>query len=402
MKATYVRPRPARGRTAGLGGLLVAVRVRDVGAEGRRRATRTIRPVEGCGAASWTDPADLAPDRAPARCRPGSPAPRPLAEAKKLTIATGTLSAEYVAPLRVALDKGEFDKEGLDVTLKVLPTPEALPLLAKGEVDALWAAPEAAVMNGIRGGFVIRWVAGNFSPGPKSKSGLWVRLKDGESGEPLSGWPTATLGTMIGKGSVIAYPMEKALERHGGGLDRIQYQQLGSADVLTALQNGGVDSAWLLDPVWRKVDGEPGYAFLGGQPPGEPLGGMLYGPSLLNDDVDAGVALLRAYIRTVNTYFAPTTSRMGAFVTYLANLLKTDEAILRATPSLRMDWEIRTGTTDRLQAAYRRTGRGGRGLAPGVTDSESHAVRGGGGPRSLTPRRHRGPEPFRIPALGLQ
>ena len=82
---------------------------------------------------------------------------------------------------------------------------------------------------------------------------------------------------MIGKGSVIAYPMEKALEKHGGGLDRIQFQQLGSADVLTALQNGGVDSAWLLDPVWRKVDGDARYAFLGGQPLGEPLGGLLYG-----------------------------------------------------------------------------------------------------------------------------
>ncbi|WP_435284234.1 ABC transporter substrate-binding protein [Streptomyces koelreuteriae] len=318
-------------------------------------ATRTVRPVQGCGAASWTDPADRSPDRAPARCRPGAPAPQRLSEPRKLTIATGTLSAEYVAPLRVALDKGEFDKEGLDVTLKVLPTPEALPLLAKGEVDALWAAPEAAVMNGIRGGFVIRWVAGNFSPDPKSKSGLWVRLKDGETPAAVR-MADRTLGTMIGKGSVIAYPMEQALEQHGGGLDRIRYQQLGSADVLTALRNGGVDSAWLLDPVWRRVDGEPGYAFLGGQPPGEPLGGMLYGPSLLDDDVDAGVALLRAYIRTVNTYFEADYKQNERYVTYLAKLLKTDAAILRSTPSLRMDWEIRTGTTARLQAAYRAQG----------------------------------------------
>ncbi|MEU9911449.1 ABC transporter substrate-binding protein [Streptomyces sp. NPDC051001] len=312
---------------------------------------RTISPVEGCGATSWTDPADLSPSRLPARCQPGAPAPKPLAKKRKLTIATGTLSAEYVAPLQVALDKGEFAREGLDVTLKVLPTPDALPLLAKGDLDAIWAAPEAAVMNGLRGGFDIKWVAGNFSPGPGSKSGLWVRLKDGESASHVS-MAGRRLGTMIGKGSVIAYPMEKALEKHGGGLDRIQYQQLGSADVLTALENGGVDSAWLLDPVWRKVDGQPAYAFLGGQPQGEPLGGMLYGPSLLQRDVDAGVALLRAYIRTVNSYFATDYKKDGAYVTYLAKLLKADRQILRSTPSLRMDWEIREGTTDRLQAAY--------------------------------------------------
>jgi NitT/TauT family transport system substrate-binding protein len=322
--------------------------------------TRTIKPVDGCGDTSWTDPADLEPNRRPARCLPGAPSAQPLARTRKLTIATGTLSAEYVAPLEVALDKGEFKKEGLDVTLKVLPTPDALPLLAKGDVDALWAAPEAAVMNGVRGGFDIKWVAGNFSPGPKSKSGLWVRLKSGETaaGVRMDG---RRMGTMIGEGSVIAYPVEKALEKHGGGLDKIQYQQLGSADVLTALQNGGVDSAWLLDPVWRKADGKPGYAFLGGQPSGEPLGGMLYGPSLLQDDVDAGVALLRAYIRTVNTYFADDYKKDATFVTYLAKILKTDQQILESTPSLRMDWEIRAGTTDRLQSAY---------VAQGVTQGE--------------------------------
>ena len=175
------------------------------------------------------------------------------------------------------MDKGEFKKEGLDVTLKVLPTPDALPLLAKGDMDAMWAAPEAAVMNGVKGGFDIKWVAGNFSPDPKSKSGLWVKLKKGEAAADVR-MASRRMGTMIGKGSVIAYPMEKALATRGGGLDKIQYQQLGSADVLTALQNGGVDSAWLLDPAWRKVDDNPQYAFLGGQPLGEPLGGMLYGP----------------------------------------------------------------------------------------------------------------------------
>ncbi|MFD9320490.1 ABC transporter substrate-binding protein [Streptomyces sp. NPDC060053] len=318
-------------------------------------ATRAIRPVEGCGTSSWTDPADLSADRTLARCQPGAPPPVRLSERRRITIATGTLSAEYVAPLEVALDKGEFAREGLDVTLKVLPTPDALPLLAKGDVDALWAAPEAAVMNGVRGGFDIRWVAGNFSPGPGSKSGLWVRLGDGESAADVK-MSGRRLGTMIGKGSVIAYPMEKALRRHGGDLARIQYQQLGSADVLTALENGGVDSAWLLDPVWRRVDDKPGYAFLGGQPPGEPLGGLLYGPSLLADDIDAGVALLRAYIRTVNTYFVADYKKDAAFVTYLAKLLKIDEAILESTPSLRMDWEIRAGTTDRLQAAYEAQG----------------------------------------------
>ncbi|MER5770891.1 ABC transporter substrate-binding protein [Streptomyces sp. NPDC001985] len=320
-----------------------------------RAAPRTVVPVAGCGGGAWTDPADLSADRAPARCERGAPAPRPLAKKRRLTLVSSTLSAEYAAPLVVAARKGEFARENLDVTLRVLPTPDALPLLARGEIDAQWAAPEAAVVNGVAAGFDIKWVAGNFSPGRGSKSGLWVRLRDGESAArvPMAG---RTLGTMIGKGSVIAYPLARALRRHGGGLDRIGFQQLGSADVLTALRNGAVDSAWLLDPVWRMVDGDPSYAFLGGQPAGEPLGGLLLGPGLLRADPDAGVALVRAYIRTVNTWFAGDYKRDAAFAGELAGLLKTERPVLTSTPSLRMDWEIRAGTTDRVQGAYRDAG----------------------------------------------
>ncbi len=118
----------------------------------------------------------------------------------------------------------------------------------------------------------------------------------------------------------------------------------------------GAGAAWLLDPVWRKVDGDERYAFLGGQPLGEPLGGLLFGPNLLQKDPEARVAPLRAYIRTVNTYFAGDYKTDESFAKELAHLLDTDEEVLLSTPSLRMDREIRAGTLDRLQDAYRAAG----------------------------------------------
>ncbi|WP_344563315.1 ABC transporter substrate-binding protein [Streptomyces axinellae] len=318
-------------------------------------ADRTIEPVAGCGEKSWTDPARLGADRSPARCGKGAPAPQRLKKPRELTIATSTLTAEYVAPLQIAVRKGEFKKEGLDVELKVLPTPEALPLLAKGEIDALWAAPEAAVVNGINGGFDIRWVAGNFSPAPSSRSGLWARVPKGEKPASIR-LDGRRIGTLIGKGSVISYPMDKIIAEHGAEMKSMSFQQLGSSDVLSAFAGGGVDAAWLLDPVWRRVDGDERYAFLGGQPAGEPLGGALFGPSLLSDDVDAGVALLRGYIRTINTYFAGDYKKSAPFVSQLAKVLKQDAKVIKSVPSLRMDWEIRKGTTDRLQKSYRDAG----------------------------------------------
>lgn len=81
------------------------------------------------------------------------------------------------------------------------------------------------------------------------------------------------------------------------------------------------------------------------------------------------MALIRAYIRTVNSYFASDYKKNASFVTYLANLLKADKEILQSTPSLRMDWEIRAGTTDRLQSAY-----AAQGVAEGDPLPESRTV----------------------------
>ncbi|GAA2336050.1 ABC transporter substrate-binding protein [Streptomyces cuspidosporus] len=321
---------------------------------GPARQGRSVSPVAGC-AKGWTDPSDQSRDRRPARCAPGAPAPKPLEKKTRIVVSASTLNAEYLAPLQIARAKGEFAREGLDVEVKLLPTPDALPLLAKGDIDVQYAAPEAAVLGGIRQGFDIRWVAGNFSPGPGSKSGLWVKRGPGqEPGAP--GLEHRTVGTIIGKGSVIMYPMRQVLSRNKADMKLVRFQQLGPAEVLTALKRGAVDAAWLLDPVWREVEGEPGYSFLGGQPPGEPLGGLLFGPGLLTGNPDAGVAFLRAYIRTVNTYFAGDYKKDKAFVKELGEVLRTDPETLAAVPSLRMDWEIRDRTVARLQEAYAEAG----------------------------------------------
>lgn len=81
------------------------------------------------------------------------------------------------------------------------------------------------------------------------------------------------------------------------------------------------------------------------------------------------MALLRAYIRTLNSYFASDYKQDATFVTYLAKLLKAEESILESTPSLVMDWEIRSGTTTRLQSAYE-----AQGVAEGSPLPESRTV----------------------------
>jgi NitT/TauT family transport system substrate-binding protein len=317
------------------------------------RAERTITPVAGCAATAWTDPADLAPDRKPARCAPGMPAAKPLPRKTKITVASSTGSAEFVTPVKLGIANGEFAKENLEVEFKQLSVADSIPLLAKGDLDAIWSAPEAAFFNGLNQRFEMRWVLGNFSSAPGSKSGLWARVPNGTAPGAVKFGADSRVGTLIGKGSVIMYPMRQVLREHGADLKKVRFTSLGGpADVVTALENGGVEAAWVVDPAWKQLDGKPGLTFLGGQPLGEPLGGMIYGPSMLRTNPDAGVAFVRALIRIYNTYLTGDYKKNDTVVKQIASALGLTPEALKAVPSPRWDWEIRKGTSDRLQQAY--------------------------------------------------
>ncbi|GAA4950058.1 hypothetical protein GCM10023205_08290 [Yinghuangia aomiensis] len=312
--------------------------------------TTPVAAVAGCEK-GWTDPADLSPTRAPARCAPNTPAPKPLAAKTKIVVTAGTLSAEYLGPLRMAKAKGEFDKENLDVEIKQMPSTDAITSLAKGQIDALYSAPEAGFVNAAKQNFDVKWVLGNYSSDPKSKSGVWARLKDGQTAEQVD-LKGKSFGSLVGKTSIIMYPIASVLDKHNAKPTDVDFKQLDAQGVAQALENGGVDAAWLLDPVWKNFDNKPGYAFLGGQPAGEPIGGFLYGPNLLEKNRDAGVAFARALIRTINTYFAGDYKSDPAFVQELATTLGSKPELLSAVPSLVTDWEIRKGTVDKAQEQF--------------------------------------------------
>jgi NitT/TauT family transport system substrate-binding protein len=311
-------------------------------------------PVVGCEG-GWTDPSDLSPTRAVARCEPGAPAPQPLAEPTTIVVATTTTSAELAAPILWAIEEGEFAKENLQVELQVIPPPEALNLLAQDNVQAWLSSPDAAFHNALDQGYDLRWVAGNFTESPSSRSGLWLRGDDaGEAAvEALEGQPVATVS---GIGSVITYPINTVLTDNGLSISDIDFKTFSAPDVISALENGAVSGAWLLTPAWQQVDGQPGFQFVAGQPPGEPLGGIAFGSDLLDDRPEVGEAFLRAYIRTINTYFAGDYKSDPAFVAQISERTSVPVESLDATAELVFDWEIRDGTSARMQEVWHQTG----------------------------------------------
>ncbi|MBX6389871.1 MAG: ABC transporter substrate-binding protein [Frankia sp.] len=313
-----------------------------------------VQAVAGCEN-GWTDPADLSPDRKPARCEPNTPAPVPLPERTKLVVTAATPKAEFIAPIRWAIAHGEFEKENLEVELRQVPAADGLNLLAQGDTDILVGSPDAGFFNAVNSGFGVRWVMGNFSAPPESKTGVWARDIDGRPAT-IADLKGKTMASVLGKGSPIMYPIVQALEDNGLTFGDVTLQSLPAADVVTALINGAVDAAWILDPLWTELEDKPGLSFLSGQPPGEPLGGVLFGPNVLGEKRAAGEAFTRAVVRTINTAFPGDYKADPAFVEDLSKVIELPADQINRVPSLIFDWEIRGGTADRLQEALITTG----------------------------------------------
>ncbi|MFG1949046.1 ABC transporter substrate-binding protein [Nonomuraea sp. NPDC048826] len=318
-----------------------------------------VVPVEGCGPDSYVDPADLSPQRKIARCEAGKPAPQPLKEATTIRMTSASRSSS-LAPIFVGMELGEFEKENLKIEFSVLPFADAMPQLAAGRVDISYGGTEAGLFNAVHQGLDVKWVLGNFVE-PKAadlsqpQTGLWARrdIFSDPKNPNLEELKGKTLGSTVGAASAIAYPMDKALREHGISLGDMEIKQLPAADLMTALSNKAIDTAWLLDPYWLSAADQPDkYVLVGGQPAGEPLGGFYTGKSMLKERPEVLQAFVRAYIRTVNTYLAGDYIKDEKVLAAMVEGTQQPRDALTRTPSLTFDWEIRQGTGESEQKVF--------------------------------------------------
>ena len=318
----------------------------------------TTTPPEGCGAEAVTDGADRTPGRQPARCEPGAPAPDPLVERATIVLAN-VYQSEYVAPLILAQELGEFDRENLDVEIVPVGMEDALPQLANGQIDAVNGAPNAGWFNAHEQGIDTQWVLGNFFPRDagdlaQAQTGLWARASvfSDPANPDLAELEGRNVASAVGLASAISYPMAEAFEANGADPTAMEYVQVASADMILALENGAVDAAWVLDPYWTQLEGSDEFILVATQTPGEPLGGIFFGERLLTTDRDVGVAFLRALIRTVNTYLSGDYHDDEEVMATISEITGIPVDQIASTPALQFDWEIRNGTTDRVQQAF--------------------------------------------------
>jgi NitT/TauT family transport system substrate-binding protein len=313
--------------------------------------------VEGCEN-GVTDPADMSVGRDVARCEPGYPAPDPLPEMTTVKVASA-FKLEFMSPILLADALGEFEKENIKMELVNLRFSDAVPQLANGEIDVAVGGIEAALFNAANAGLPVKAALANYYPPDagdytEAQTGLWCRRDSFTTPDDpdLKEIENLRLASSVGAGSVSFYYTTAEIQRQGVedfDLTGAQITAVPSVDTVAALENDAIDCGIILDPLWLQLKDDPDYFLAASQTPGEPLGLYAFGKRLLEDNPEVGVAFARAFIRTINTYYAGDYHSDAEVMAKIAELTQGDVARLTQVPSLVMDWEFREGTTTRVQ-----------------------------------------------------
>jgi len=314
---------------------------------------------DGCGEASATESADLAADRTVARCAPGFPEPQPLPS--QVTLRVGIEDrGEDLAPVLLADRLDELAAENLDVEIVEESDPAKLwQALGRGEIDVMVGDLDAPFFDQVSDGTGVRLVLGGAlarrandvaTPQP----GLWIRGDKMSASDSYHDLEGSGFAIPDGIDDAAAASMTAVLRQDDLSLNEVRIDLTGGADAAALLRDGKVTGAWLDDTAWPSVQGDHRFRLVATLPASESLGGVVLAPRLVDHDRDraVGLAFVRAIIRTVNTYLADDYQADDEVVAALAEATGLSADELRATPPWLFDWEVRSGTTDRIQDTF--------------------------------------------------
>jgi NitT/TauT family transport system substrate-binding protein len=262
---------------------------------------------------------------------------------------------EELAPVLLADALGEFEAEGLDVQLVDLAPTDAVAALAAGEVDVVVGPLDAAVFDAVADDVPLRQVLGGVvSRAPndtgRGQTGLWIRGSAVEGND----WADLTLQPVAldsGLGNAAAHPVRLVLEPAELSLNDVVVVDAGGPEAAQMLLDGEIAAAWLDGGSWQPVSDAGGFRLIATLPASESIDGTVMATRLLQADRAVGLAYARAVIRTINTHLSGDYRDDDEVMAALEEATGRSRAELSAGPAPLFDWEIRTGTADRIEQA---------------------------------------------------
>ncbi|MGE4339316.1 MAG: ABC transporter substrate-binding protein [Pigmentiphaga sp.] len=229
--------------------------------------------------------------------------------ANDLTVVrVGILNSLSEVPSLLAYERGYFREQGIDVQFERFQnTADMVVPLSSGQIDVASGAPTLGFLNASLRGLPFKLVA---DKGRNSKghgfNALVVRkeLVDNGTVKTLADLKGLSVASPS-RNSPMEFQLDIALRSVGLELEDIRIEQLTFPSMLSAMDNGAVDAALLIEPfVANASQRNIGVRLLGFDEtsPDFQIAGLIYGPSFVEKNPDLASKWMIGYIRGVRDY----------------------------------------------------------------------------------------------------
>lgn len=228
----------------------------------------------------------------------------------KTEVTVGVGASLAYAHIYVAEEMGYFDDENLDINFTTIAKPsDTLPLLNAGDIDGAFGGLSAGFLNAIDRDLDIRLVQarGEYPADQEKAAGFMVRkdLLDSGKVKKIADLKGKTIGLAGGEsdiGNSGGFFISQILGTEGLTLKDVKWANVSQADAQAAFDSKAIDAAFMPSP-FTTLNKDAGTAdFFGDQEvmAGATSGGLMMGPSLLEDNRVVGESFLRALLRAAD------------------------------------------------------------------------------------------------------
>jgi NitT/TauT family transport system substrate-binding protein len=228
------------------------------------------------------------------------------------------------APVFIALEEGDFRREGLDVELvPTMRSEESLVALVTGDLDVRPGPLSSGLLSAIAQGAPIRVVAGMgvLDPAGCTYYGIVARRDLDTTGTP------AVHRIRASEDGASRYVVDRMLAQRGLPLPSLETIRLPDAVATGSLGNGAVDLAAISEPALRRVSREHPLWLSGERAvPNFQWAVIAYSERLWKRQPDLGHRFMRAYRRGLARYAEGKTARN---VDIVARATNEDPDIIR-------------------------------------------------------------------------
>jgi NitT/TauT family transport system substrate-binding protein len=155
------------------------------------------------------------------------------------------------APVLVAIEKGFFQEQGIDVELeRTAGGADVIPQLATGEIAVVHGGISPGMFNAVERGIEVRVIAPlNMIPPGEGSTQLLIRKDLADRGELRTPADLRDRRVAVNtSGSLVAWQLDKVLEQHGLSITEVDRVTIPFPEMPVALANGSVDAIMVVDP----------------------------------------------------------------------------------------------------------------------------------------------------------